>query len=437
MATPSDDTPGGGGVDDSNLGLIEHPDLNFPTEMPKPRVMAAFAFAQFALFVALVGPPTVSIAIKLTAVVGSDNAPQAAGLVLGIGAIAAVVAGPVFGYLSDRTTGPLGRRRPWMVGGSVGLALCLLVIAVSDSIPVLIAGWFAAQLVANASLAAYLATIADQIPVHRHASISALVNVAQQSGILVAVYAVSFLSSNMIAIFMVPAVIGVIGMVVYSLVLPDKPLVSKPPSLGGREWLSLIWVSPRLHPDFAWAFLSRFLFFIGLFMFTSFRLFWMQDHIGLDTDSAAAVVATGVLIYTVILMVSGQIAGMVSDRIKRRKPLVFASVVVSAIGFGLLAVVDSVSGFYLVEAILGIAYGIYFGADLALVIEVLPDPNNVAKDLGIFNIANAAPQSLAPLVGAGLLAVGAGGQNYTLLYIVSGVIALLGAIAILPVKKVR
>ncbi|MEV0948069.1 MFS transporter [Rhodococcus sp. NPDC049939] len=437
MSTTSDGNPDGRKVDDPSLKLVERSEFAPPTEMPKPRVIVAFGFAQFALFVALLGPPTVSIAIKLTAVVGSDNAPQAAGLVLGVGAIAALVAGPIFGYLSDRTTGPWGRRRPWMVGGSVGLALCLLVMAISDSVPVLIASWFVAQLVANAALSAYLATIADQIPTHRHASMSALVNVTQQAGILVAVYAVSFLSGNMLAIFMVPAVIGVIGMVLYSLVLPDKPLLVRPPSRGAREWLSLIWVNPREHPDFAWAFLSRFLFFIGLFLFTSFRLFWMQDRIGLDTDSAAAVVATGVLIYTVILMITGQIAGMVSDRIKRRKPLVFISVAMSAIGFGLLATVDSVAGFYWVEALLGIGYGIYFGADLALVIEVLPDPENIAKDLGIFNIANAAPQSLAPLFGAILLTIGAGGQNYTLLYIASAVVALLGAIAILPVKKVR
>ncbi|AOW93184.1 MFS transporter [Rhodococcus sp. WMMA185] len=435
MATTSNNTAGEG--DDPNIKLVERTDFDAPTEMPKPRVIVAFGFAQFALFVALLGPPTVSIAIKLTAVVGSDNAPQAAGLVLGVGAIAALIAGPIFGYLSDRTTGPWGRRRPWMVGGSVGLALCLLVMAISDSVPVLIVSWFVAQLVANAALSAYLATIADQIPAHRHASMSALVNVTQQAGILVAVYAVSFLSGNMIAIFMVPAVIGVIGMALYSFVLPDKPLLVRPPSRGAREWLSLIWVNPREHPDFAWAFLSRFLFFIGLFLFTSFRLFWMQDRIGLDTDSAAAVVATGVLIYTVILMIMGQIAGMVSDRIKRRKPLVFVSVAMSAVGFGLLATVDTVAGFYWVEALLGIGYGIYFGADLALVIEVLPDPDNIAKDLGIFNIANAAPQSLAPLFGALLLAVGTGGQNYTLLYIVSAVIALLGAVAILPVKKVR
>jgi hypothetical protein len=54
----------------------------------------------------------------------------------------------------------------------------------------------------------------------------------------------------------------------------------------------------------------------------------------------------------------------------------------------------------------------------------------------VFNIANAMPQTLAPFLGAVLLAVGSG-QNYNLLYISAAVLTFLGALAILPVKKVR
>ena len=79
-----------------------------PTEAPRPKLVVAFAFAQFALFVALLGPVIVSMAIKVTAVVGPDRATSAQGLILGVGAIAALVGNPMFGRLSDRTTGALG-----------------------------------------------------------------------------------------------------------------------------------------------------------------------------------------------------------------------------------------------------------------------------------------------------------------------------------------
>jgi hypothetical protein len=76
------------------------------------------------------------------------------------------------------------------------------------------------------------------------------------------------------------------------------------------------------------------------------------------------------------------------------------------------------------------------GVDLALVLAVPPHPEDNAKDLGVFNIANAMPQTLAPFLGAILLTVGAG-KNYPLLYMTAAVLTFVGALAIIPVRKVR
>ena len=406
-----------------------------PTETAGLKLIVPFALAQMALFIALLGPVTVSMAIKVTAVVGPDRAPAAQGLILGIGAIAALLGNPIFGRFSDRTTGRWGRRRPWMVGGSIGLAVCLFVIAVAGNVPTLIVAWFVAQLAANACFAAYLATIADQIPPRQSATITALGGVMQSVGILAAVYLASALTAHMIALFMIPAVIGVAGMLLYALVLPDKRLPHRPPAAGLRAFLETFWVSPRRYPDFAWAWISRFMLILGSFMFATFRFFWMKDKIGLTDATAASTVATGVLVYTVVLIVVGQAAGYLSDRLGRRKVLVFVSTALFAVGLVMLTQVGSVGGFYLVEAVLGAAYGIYMGVDLALVLAVLPHPENNAKDLGVFNIANAAPQSLAPFLGA--LLIGGAAKNYDLLYISAAVLTLIGALAIIPVKKVK
>src|SRR5262245_16161224 len=155
-----------------------------PSEPPTAKLVVAFAFAQLALFVALLGPVTVSMAIKVTALVGADHAPTSVGVILGVGAIAALVGNPIFGRISDRTTGRWGRRRPWMVGGSLGLAVCLVVIALAGNVVTLVVAWFVAQLAANACFAAYLATVADQIPPRQSATITSLAGVMQSFGIL-------------------------------------------------------------------------------------------------------------------------------------------------------------------------------------------------------------------------------------------------------------
>jgi len=406
-----------------------------PTRPVGALFTTGFAVAQLALFIALLGPVMVSMAIKVLDVVGQQNATSAQGLVLSVGAVAALIANPLFGRLSDRTTSRWGRRRPWMVGGAVGLAVFLLVIALAQNVPTLIVGWFGAQVCANACFSAYLATLADQVPPSQAARISALGGVMQNVGVLAALYVAKLFATSMLPLFMVPALIGIAGMVFFALVLPDKQLHRKPPSEGLKSWVHTFWVSPRQHPDFAWAWASRFLLYLGSFLFTTFRVFWMIDHLGLSAARAAAVVFNGVLVYTLVLVVVGQVAGIVSDRVGRRKIFVFGSTALFAIGLAVLTQVDSVSGFYVVEALLGAAFGIYMGVDLALVLEVLPNPEDSAKDLGVFNIANAAPQSIAPALGAALIAVGT--KNYDLLYLAAGVLTFLGALAILPIRRVK
>jgi MFS family permease len=205
-----------------------------------------------------------------------------------------------------------------------------------------------------------------------------------------------------------------------------------------REWVTTFWLDPRKYPDFAFAWWSRFLITLATFMFTTFRLFYVQDELGLSEDDAPAAVTIGVLVYTVALVASGWIAGKISDRTGRRKFLVAGSTLLFGIGIVALAYVDTVTGFYWIEALMGVAYGIYVGVDLALVVDVLPNPDDSGKDLGVFNMANALPQTVAPVFGAALLAVSsATNQNYDLLLYTAGVAALLGALVVLPIKKVR
>jgi hypothetical protein len=83
----------------------------------------------------------------------------------------------------------------------------------------------------------------------------------------------------------------------------------------------------------------------------------------------------------------------------------------------------------------GLGFGLYVAVDLALVADVLPETGDAAKDLGVLNIAGALPFSLAPALAPAILAVGAG--SYRVLYVVAGLCAVLGAAAILPVRRVR
>ena len=93
------------------------------------------------------------------------------------------------------------------------------------------------------------------------------------------------------------------------------------------------------------------------------------------------------------------------------------------------------NGFLVGMAIGGLGFGMYVAVDLALVADVLPDKDSAAKDLGVLNIAGALPFSVAPAIAPLVLAIGGG--SYGVLYAVAGVCAVVGACAVLPVKRVR
>ncbi|MCJ1694480.1 MFS transporter [Rathayibacter caricis] len=414
-----------------------------PTEPAKGSYIFWLLAAQLVFFIALLGPAIVGIGIKITSladagVIDQDGLTGAAAVLGGFGALFATVANVVFGRLSDRTTSRFGRRRVWIVAGTVIMTVAFVIMALAPSLLVATVGWSLAQLGANMALAPFIATIADQVPKFQRGKITAALGIAQNVGVLGGTYVAQAFQDQLLILFVGPSVLAIIVMVVFAVVLPDRRLPTAPPRATLRDWAETFWVSPRKNPDYALAWWSRFLITFASFGFTTFRFFYLLNHIGVDAEDIPAVISTSVLIYTITLVAASYFAGWLSDRIGRRKVFVWSSTALFAIGTFALIFVQDVPTFYILEALLGIAYGIYVGVDLALVVDVLPDPENSGKDLGVFNIANALPQTIAPLIGGILVYVSdPSGNNYALWFSVCAVAAIIGALVIFPIKKVR
>ncbi|MFI0817399.1 MFS transporter [Streptomyces sp. NPDC021098] len=395
------------------------------------------ALAQFGLFIGLLAPVTVSLALKTQTLVPGDRATEVNGSVLSVAALLAVVANPLFGRLSDLTLSRFGRRRPWMLGGAVVFLASLIVVGLAPNVTTLLLGWCAAQLSGNAILAPLLATIADQVAPAQRGTVSANVGVMQNVANLASAYVAGWFVDDMLMLFALPALFAVATIACYCFLLPDRPLSNRPDLGGWQVFLRTFWVSPRKHPDFAWVWVSRFLVILAQFLFITFRLFFLEHSIGLSTREAVQTLSTGILIYTIALVLFAKLAGLLSDRMRRRKPFVIASTLLFALGMIVLAHSGTVTAFFVAEAVLGAGYGAYVAVDTALVIDVLPNPDDSAKDLGVLNIANALPQSLAGGVGALLLSLGSGGSHYTALYWGAGIFGVLGALAIVPIRSVK
>jgi MFS family permease len=383
----------------------------------------------------LIAPLLVTLALKINTLVGSDQAPGALALVTGIGAVAAILGNPFFGKLSDRTSWRAGMRRPWMVIGLLGGSLGVFVVAVAPNVPVVVLGWCCAQLMFNALLAALVAVLPDQVPVAQRGLVSGLLGVCLPIASVSGTFVVQLFSGNQLAMFMLPCAIGGFCVLLFAATLDDRRLPpGARPAWSMREFASTFYVSPRRNPDFAWAFASRFLFVMAYAFLTTYQAYYLLDSIHSAAADVPRQIFLGTLVQSTVVIAASLIAGRLADRTGRRKIFVFSASVVYALAMFVLAVASDFDGFLVGMAIGGLGFGMYTAVDLALVADVLPGTDN-GRDLGVLNIAGALPFTVAPALAPVVLAIGGG--SYGVLYAVAGVCAIVSAVAILPVRRVR
>ncbi len=381
-------------------------------------------------------PLLVTLALKVNSLVGIKQAPNSLALVAGIGGLLSIFANPFFGKLSDRTSSQLGMRRPWMVIGLVVGSLGILMVALAPNIPVVLLGWCIAQLSFNALLAAMVAVLPDQVPAAQRGLVAGVLGVCVPIASVSGTFVVKIFTGNQLAMFLAPCAIGGFFILLFAATLKDRRLASADkPIWSMREFASTFYVNPRKSPDFAWAFVSRFMFVLAYAFLVTYQAYYLLDKIGSAEADVPQQIFLGTLAQSVVLVAASLVGGRLSDRSGRRKIFVLTASIVYGLALFVIAIVSNFNGFLVGMAISGLGFGMYVAVDLALVVDVLPDRDNAAKDLGVFNIAGALPFSIAPAIAPAILAISSG--SYGVLYAVAGVCAIIGAFAILPVKGVR
>ncbi|MBO4210557.1 MFS transporter [Micromonospora echinofusca] len=368
-------------------------------------------------------------------------------VVTGLGALAAVLANPLAGALSDRTVLRLagrsfGRRHVWTVGGAVLGALALVLLARQQTIAGVAVGWVAAQICFNTMLASLTAAVPDRVPVAQRGAVSGWVGIPQALGLVVGAVLVTTLVTGTAAGYLVVAAAVLLLALPFTLLTPDDPL---PAGHGtdapagrtgpGRRLSALVtsmWVSPRRHPDFAWAWITRFLVQMGNALGTLYLLYFLTDEVHHADPEGGLLVL--ILIYTAGMTTTAVVAGRLSDRFGRRRIFVIVSGLVMAGAAVLLAVAPRWPVALVAAGLLGAGYGVYLSVDAALITQVLPRATDRGKDLGVINIANSAPQVLGPALSAPVV-VHLGG--YPALYAATAVVTLLGSLLVLKIRSVR
>ena len=406
-----------------------------PTKRVPGGWIAAFASAWLGIWMAQLTPVQLLLPAQIDARLKPENwvdSVVAFGIISGIAGLCAVVAYPLTGALSDRTTSRFGRRRPWIVGGTALFAVSLLMLGLQENLVGIGIFWSLALTGFCVLTAALTATISDQVPVNQRGLVSGWLSAPQAVGIILGLLLVTMLFTGQFLGYTVIAVLLVL-LVIPFLFQPDAVLrADQRETMSARGILESLWISPKQYPDFGWTLLSRVLVNFGNAFGTTMLLYFLM--FGLNDPNAEDDLIILTLIYMVFVILASLFLGALSDRLERRKAFVFAASALQGVAALLLAFIPDLTVANIAAGLLGLGYGCFLSVDQALATQVLPDPAARGKDLGIMNIATAVPQAIAPLLGAAAVAAFGG---FTGLFILAGVFAFAGAFAVARVKAVR
>jgi MFS family permease len=400
--------------------------------------IAIYVLAQFGIWVALLTPVILTIALRVGEIATEAEKGQWLGIILATGAFVALISAPVCGALSDRTRSRFGRRKPWLLGGLAVSGAGLLILGAAPNLLTLGLGWLVCQAGFNAMQAACLPILPDVIPYRLQGRVAGMLGMTSTAATFTGSWITQFTQFSTLLMFLAPFGITVIGVLALVLILPDRPCTDPASQRLDLTAIPRALVKPFLDHDFSWAFISRFLIMMAWSFLLTYQLFFLTDQLSLERTDATQVMVKSMAIIAIATISISIVGGFISDWTGRRKPFVALAAIIEGAGFLLVALAPSVPQFLVGVAVAGLGKGLYFAVDLALLAAILPNREERAKDMGVFQIANSLPQSLAPALAPVILIVGStDGENYGAIFIAGTIFALLGAVAIAPIRRSR
>ena len=350
--------------------------------------------------------------------VGDEVKGAALSQILMLGSVVSVVAAPLLGSYSDSCTHSYGRRRPFMIVGTVLASVSLLLLAVAPSLSFFSLAFALLSFSNNMIIAPYSALVPDIVPLEQRGLASGYLGLFSMLGNLAGGMLGSLQSTLGLPVVYL-LLLSVHGGCMWvtcrwtveeQLVLEEYEQMSgkyttaldgpRPPPTGCSRAISLF--KPFFSHDFRVVFFTRFVMQLGVLTVQEYLLYYLSDEIGARmegsseqhftafgtlmarSDEQAVTLLFGPVLFGAII--SSVIAGLLSDWMggKRKKLIYVSGGIMCASGF-LFAVTRSYSVDLLLGGLFGLGFGAFSVLDWALAADVLPDPS-----------AHTAPHRTAP-----------------------------------------
>lgn len=391
-----------------------------------------------AMYAVFNGMQNVLLPAQVQSIAG-DGKVNALALLAALGSVAAAIANPLSGALSDRTRSRFGRRAPWLIVGAMISALAMLLLAGAHSLVLLCATYCLVMLSMGSIYTVANAIIPDRIPAERRGTASAVMGAGMPIGMMIGVNLVTRIFTSPLSGYLALGAILVFFAGLFVFCTRDEPLPqksTKPSRVPVGEAVTDFFSALR-SSDFRWAFISRAAYMLSFYSVAGYLLYTMQDYIDPDTipmgDAVAAVGTLGT-INAIMLLVGTVAGGWLSDFLGRRKPLAFGSAILSGLSLLIPVFYPTFAGMAIMQVVLGFSVGVYLAVDTVILTLVLPAEESNARDLGLLALAQTGAQVLATFAAAMVINHLGGYQS---LFIFAIACTVLGALTLIPIRGVR
>jgi len=383
------------------------------------------------------------------------------------GTLAAVLVNPLIGAVSDYATFRMGRRRPFLLFGTLLNVIVLVLFAFSSYwfsstalLLTFIVLFFLLQLSNNVANSPWGAIIADNVPTQQRGFTAGFFGLFSLLGTILGSVVAGIIvnkhdsfpvyQNEIVKIFLLIAVVQTVLVLYTAITVKETPL---PPERHVRlqvgSFLRKFFFKPTTYPDLSWVLLARLLMMMGIWGVFYFLQYYFDDVLGgpgvktiIFNSSFSGEGFSGTLFLPVLLIAAlptSLIAGWISDH-RGRKIMVYISGITMTLVCLLFIGWQSQYGALVAGLFFGIGYGAYTSVDWALAADVLPPTDQAGKFLGVWSAMGILPQVIGITVGAIILQLLRGLPNhfgYTTLFIVTIVYFGLGTLVIKQVRGVK
>jgi len=363
------------------------------------------------------------------------------GLLTLSGLLLAMLVQPVAGAISDRCTFTWGRRRIFLLAGTVAAVLLIPGIGLAGSYIAIFTAYCLIQVSTNIAQGPYQAFIPDLVPGNKRGLASGVKSLLEIAGgfalVYLIVYAGNFFATEGISWLWV--VLGtmvallIVTMLITVITVKESPLLTAPES----SLLPVLYKSFKIElsksPGFLLFLFSRLLFVMALTTLQSFAFYYLQDVVKVGnpaTATAELLAAVGISMFVAVYP-----AGFLSDRLGRKAILVCCGVL-GAMGIMTLFFAPAFGYVLVGGALIGTAGGAFLSSNWALATDLVPRSEE-ARYLGLTNIATAGGAALARLIGPAIDFFNRYefGLGYQVMLLTCFVYFVLGSLLILKIKR--